>query len=185
MDWVISTGPLILAWLLVFVPSWRGWLQAPSKMRRLSARVLIVLSALLTVWLILPAPKMREAEERTQASIEIQKVSQAERQAKIARVKPIIEERLLASDKMRDAMYGLCNIPDFERYEAKIEKEWREPIIRFLDREVGSAAKDEFQRVRYHYEHWRCGRIEWVQLWLAELTDNLRRIRDILPNYIQ
>lgn len=146
---------------------------------------MLIGSVLLTAMVIVLASREAYQREADRAAVERERQTAAERQQKAIVIRRQVAVFLTESDAFRDEMYPLCHVPDYKRWENKIEKQWREPIIRYLDAMLRPEAKDEFQRVTYQYEHQECGEIEWTKKWLAELVHNLRRVSDQVEQYLR
>lgn len=175
-----------LSWLLAFVPALMSkWRQSLSSTKRWAWRGMLAASVLLTVGMIVLAGREVYQREADRAALERERQTAGERQQQVVAVRRQIATFLTASDSLRDEMYPLCRVPDYKRWEEKVEKQWREPVVRYLDLRLRSEAKDEFQRVTYQYEHRECGEIEWIKKWLAELVHNLRRVSDRAERYIR
>ena len=184
MDWLNPVAVPFLAWLLAFLPTVMNWHRAASLAKRIAWGAMVVASLGLTFWLISEGIEKRQAEEWRQARDDEEKKSATERRNKAKMVRQRIDQFLEESDGLRDEMYPLCRARNYLKYEAKVEKTWREPVIRYLSEALGQSAADDFQRVSYQYEHRECGEIEWTQKWLAELVKNLRRVRDGAERYV-
>jgi hypothetical protein len=150
---VRAVGPWVLAYILALLPNILGWLRRGATLtKRILAIAMMVTSAVLVVYVA-----TAEIKERRNL---------AQHQTKIAALRSEISKRLASGYQLQSEIYSF-RPQDFKRAEKKVEQ-WRTEIIAFLDHALPeSGAKDRFQQVSLAYQH--RNRLEWVQLWLAEL----------------